>query len=179
MTWPLLVWVPLLPPTSNNIYVRHPQGKGRILSAQARTFKIKAMRAVQAGGRLVSLQLQQNVPYELRLAIFFDQVENKQSSTGARYKKMDLSNRIKLIEDTVAEAVGLDDCHNFRLVIEKHCDKDNPGIYVHLGQVTETEVGLTRERYERLRLQQPEHHRADRPSLSQRFLGRTASRDRS
>lgn len=173
------VWVPLLPPSSNKIYIRHPQGKGKILSGQARAFKIKAMKAVQDGGSLVSLTLRQNVPYELRLAIFFEAVENVKSTVGARYKKIDSSNRVKLIEDTVAEAVGLDDSHNFRLVIEKHCDPDHPGIYVQLVEVPESEVGLTKEQYDRrsaLQLQRPEPDRDGRDSLARRFLGRHPSR---
>jgi len=156
----LQAWVPLLPPSSNNIYVRHPTGKGRVLSGQARRFKIRAMQAIQAEGRVAVMQFEKNMPYELRLAIFFEQVENKQSRRGDRYKRMDLSNRVKLIEDTVAEAVGLDDCHNFRELLEKHCDPDNPGIYVTLRRIPEEEVGLTKEKYDELRRSQPD--RADR-----------------
>jgi Holliday junction resolvase RusA-like endonuclease len=166
----LRVWVPHLPPSSNQIYVRHPQGKGRVLSDKARTFKIKAMRAVQKQGRVALLQLKQNVPYELTLAIFFEQVEVKSSSTGSRYKKIDLSNQVKLIEDTVAKAVGVDDCHNFRLLLEKHCDPENPGIYVKLREVPEEEVGLTKEAYERRGLQPTKPVRTGRSMLTERFL---------
>jgi len=168
----LKVWVPLLPPTSNNIYVRHPSGRGRVLSAKARHFKIRAMQAVQSRGQVVLLQVEKNIPYELHLAIFFEQVENKASRKGDRYKKMDLSNRIKLIEDTIAEAVGLDDSHNFRTIQEKHCDPDNPGLYVTLSRVPEEEVGLTKEAYDKLRLQEPQHHRAGGASPTARLLVR-------
>lgn len=167
----LRVWVPLLPPTSNNIYVRHPAGRGRVLSAKARHFKIRAMQAVQSHGRVVLLQVKRNVPYKLHLAIFFEQVENKASRKGDRYKKMDLSNRIKLIEDTIAEAVGLDDSHNFISTQEKHCDPNNPGLYVTLSRVPEEEVGLTKEAYD-LRLQATEHHRAGGTSPTARLLVR-------
>jgi Holliday junction resolvase RusA-like endonuclease len=180
MSAQLRVWVPHLPPSSNQIYVQHPTGKGRILSDKARTFKIKAMRAIQKAGRVALLQLKQNVPYELALSVFFEAVEVKQSKTGARYKKMDLSNVIKLIEDTVAKAVGVDDCHNFRLRLEKHCDPKNPGIYVTLREIPEEEVGLTKEDYERLELQHDEPVRAGGTVLAERFLrGASGSRPRS
>lgn len=175
MTPLLRVWVPLLPPSSNNIYVRHPSGKGRVLSGKARRFKIRAMQAVQEGARVALMKLQPNVPYALHLAIFFEQVENKASRYGHRYKKMDLSNRIKLIEDTIAEAVGLDDCHNFQTVMEKHCDPDNPGLYVTLSRVPEEEVGLTKEAYDKqvsLRNDQP--HGAGRTGPLSRLLVRTS-----
>ena len=172
MTGPRLhVWVPLLPPTSNNIYIRHPAGKGRVLSDKARKFKMRAMAAVQKEGRLALLQLQQNVPYRLHLAIFFEQVENKDSKAGNRYKKMDLSNRMKLIEDTLSKAVGLDDCHNFVTVMEKHCDPANPGIYATLERVDEDSVGLSKEAYE-LRLPKPEHERACRAGNKRRMSAR-------
>ena len=174
----LRVWVPHLPPSSNQIYVRHPTGKGRILSDKARAFKIKAMRAIQKSGRVAFLNLRQNVPYELTLAVFFDTVEVAKSTKGSRYKKIDLSNQVKLIEDTTAAAVGLDDSHNFRLVLEKHCDPENPGIYVLLREISEEEVGLEKEAYERLRIQPTEHVRARGSVLAERFL-RGASRNKS
>lgn len=177
MNGQLRVWVPHLPPSSNQIYVKHPTGKGRVLSDKARTFKIKAMRAIQKAGRVALLQLKQNVPYELTLSVFFEAVEVKQSKTGARYKKMDLSNVIKLIEDTVAKAVGVDDCHNFRLRLEKHCDPEHPGIYVTLREIPEEEVGLTKEEYERRELQPTEPVRAGGTLLAERFL-RGSSRSR-
>lgn len=173
----LQVWVPHLPPSSNQIYIRHPTGKGRILSDKARAFKIKAMRAIQKSGRVAFLNLRSNVPYELTLAIFFDVVEVTKSTKGSRYKKIDLSNQIKLIEDTTAAAVGLDDSHNFRLVLEKHCDPESPGIYVLLREISEEEVGLTKEAYARLRIQPTEHVRTRSSLLASRFL-RGAPRNR-
>jgi Holliday junction resolvase RusA-like endonuclease len=170
----LRIWVGILPPSSNTIYIRHPRGKGRVLSDQARQFKIKSMKTIQMEGKVALLQLEENTTYQIHVAIFFEQVENKDSKTGNRYKKIDLSNRLKLIEDTVAEAVGLDDRHNFRVILEKHCDPDNPGYYVTLTKIPEKEVGLTKENYERLRLQQPQHHRARRSMLASRFLVRSS-----
>jgi Holliday junction resolvase RusA-like endonuclease len=169
------VWVPELPPSSNKIYTKHPMGKGRILSPRARRFKIRAMQAIQEGARVALMKLEQNVPYRLHLAIFFEQVENKTSSVGARYKKMDLTNRVKLIEDTVSEAVGVDDSHNFIAIQEKHCDPDHPGLYVTLSRVPEEEVGLTKEAYDRkIQLQRPQPDRAGGTSTLSRLLGRSS-----
>jgi Holliday junction resolvase RusA-like endonuclease len=141
------VWIDKLPPSSNKIYVNIPR-KGRFLSPQAMAFKIYAMREIQQQGRVAFLGLKQNVPYELQLAVFFDQIEYVKSLKGSRYKRIDLSNQVKLIEDTVAEAVGIGDEHNFRLVLEKHCDPDHPGMYVTLRPIAEDRVGLTKEQYD-------------------------------
>lgn len=160
MSEPILnIWVPYLPPSSNKIYIRHPTGKGRILSSEARTFQIRAMQEIQKHGRMVFMHLKPNIPYELRLAIFLDKIENASSGLGNRFKRVDLSNRVKLIEDVTAKAIGLGDEHNFRMILEKHCDPKNPGLYVELRTVPEDEVGLTKESYDRLR--STERQRAD------------------
>jgi len=161
----LRVWVPFLPPSSNKIYEPvwvKGKPRGKRLSDSGRRFKVRAMKVIQEGGRAALLSLKENVPYELTLAVFLEKVENKgwaTSSTEYRYAKIDVTNRIKLIEDTVADAVGVDDRHNFRISLEKHCDPDHPGIYVILAEIPEKEVGLSKEEYE-VRLRQPEPHRA-------------------
>lgn len=160
----LRVWIPFLPPSSNKIYepawVRG-KPRGKRLSGAGRKFKIKAMQVLQKGGRVALLDFKEHIPYELILAVFLPRVVNKGWAAGKadnRYTKVDVTNRIKLIEDTVADAIGVDDRHNFRVSLEKHCDPDHPGIYVRLAKVPEKEVGLTKEDYE-VRLRQPEPHR--------------------
>jgi len=156
----LRVWVPMLPPSSNRIYIRHPQGKGKILSSEARTFKTRAMEVMQQEGGVAFLKTVTNVPYRLHLVFFLPKVEVAKSSVGARYKKIDLSNMVKLIEDTVSEATGIDDSHNFQVFLEKHCDPKHPGIYVTLTQIREKNVGLTREEYDEREARRAKRHRA-------------------
>jgi Holliday junction resolvase RusA-like endonuclease len=167
------VWIPHLPPSSNKIYVTIPR-KGRFLSKEAQVFRANAMREIQQGGRLVLLQLKENIPYELQLIIFFEMVENKGFHEGkARqlFKRMDLSNRVKLIEDTVSDALALDDCHNFRVILEKQCDPKNTGILVRLRPISRQEVGLTKEEYDRLHKVQS--HRASDLVSPQKNLRRS------
>jgi hypothetical protein len=130
------------------------------------------MKVIQEGGRVALLNLKEHIPYELTLAVFLEKIENKGWSNGAaenRYAKIDVTNRIKLIEDTVADAVGVDDRHNFRLSLEKHCDPDHPGLYVILTEISEKEIGLTKEQYE-IRLRRPEHHRIGDSGSTKRDL---------
>ena len=184
MTKPLLhVWVPIFPPSSNQIYEPvwvNGKPKGKRLTTNARRFKVRAMQAIQKSGRVAVLHLKEHIPYELRLAIFFEKVINKGYPNNAkdRYAKIDATNRVKLLEDTAADAVGLDDRHNFRIIIEKHCNPEEPGIYVTLREIPEEEVGLTKEAYERLRLQGAQSDRAGGTSPTSRLLTR-ASRSRS
>lgn len=160
------VWIPFLPPSSNKIYEPvwvQGKPKGKRLTQSARKFKVRAMRVIQQEGKAALLNLKEHIPYELRIVVFFDKVLNKGwPKTDYRYKKVDATNRIKLIEDTAADGLGVDDRHNFRIVLEKHCDPDNPGLYVSLLEVPEKEVGLTKEQYDQLQLRRPEPVRADR-----------------
>lgn len=140
-----------------------------MLSQKARTFKVRAMQTIQKDGRVALLSLKHDVPYELKLTIFFEAVLNS-AQAASKFKKIDIGNRLKLIEDTVSEALDLDDSHNFRVVLEKHCDPETPGLYVDLKEVAESEVGLTKEAYDgRNRLPRPELHGVNRP-LSKAWL---------
>jgi Holliday junction resolvase RusA-like endonuclease len=175
----LQVWIPFLPPSSNKIY--EPvwvQGKprGKRLSKEGGKFKFRAMRVMQQDGRVAFLNLEEHVPYELTIAVFFKKIYNAGWPEKAKnkYEKVDATNRIKLIEDTVADAVGLDDRHNFRIIVEKHCEPDNPGIYVMLRRIPEEEVGLTRREYDAIRLQQPESDRVVRAGSAAWFNKRTS-----
>jgi hypothetical protein len=174
----LRVWVPFLPPSSNKIYepvwVRG-KPKGKRLTTTARRFKNRAMQVIQQDGHAILLDMEEHVPYELIISIFFEKVCNKgwPKAAKSRYEKVDATNRVKLIEDTVAAGVGVDDRHNFRIVLEKHCDPNNPGLYVMLRRVPEEEVGLTKEEYDGLRLQQSEPHRAGRIGTASWFTKRT------
>lgn len=50
--------------------------------------------------------------------------ENPKKGAKSRYKRLDVSNRIKLLEDALAEAVGLDDKHNFFVGASKTWARD-------------------------------------------------------
>jgi len=162
--------VPFLPPSSNHIYVNRFKG-GRILSTAATQFQLRSMRIIQQEGRAALLRLQQDVPYQLELIFYFEAVENEgwyeKWSRGekagkrkalTRFKKMDLSNRIKLLEDVVAKAIGLDDSHTFRLVIEKKHDPKNPRVEVSLTRLPDAQNG-EKEDAPRTGLLETEQHR--------------------
>jgi hypothetical protein len=173
------VWVPGLPPSANRIYETAPRkikGKWiqvRHLSDRARVYKRRAIQIIQREGGAMFDTPEANIPYELRLVVFLEQVENKTypKATKSRFKKIDLSNHAKLIEDAVSTAIGLDDKHNFRVSMEKQCDPEDPGILIMLEPVPEEEVGLTREEYD-VRLRQNQQDRTGGTSSPLRFFAR-------
>lgn len=60
-------------------------------------------------------------PLELEIKLFFSHTQNKgwPSKAKSRYKRVDVSNRVKLLEDALFKALGVDDSAIFSLTISK------------------------------------------------------------
>lgn len=131
-----------MPPTSNNIYISI--GKRRQKSSLARAWQNRAVRDIMRQSNLtVQNEFDPERMYWLDLTFYFDQVVNKgwsefykrgpkkgQRKADTKWKKIDLGNRLKLLEDTVKAAVGVDDSSTFVLHLTKDCDPDNPRVEV-------------------------------------------------
>lgn len=115
------VILPFLPPTSNNIYVNARGGKGRFLSPEAKKFKLQAISHIQSTCLAKITNLDRGAIYAVWYAFYFpleDIInktfgEGKKNSAESRYKRMDVENRIKLVADSLATAIGIDDCQFF------------------------------------------------------------------
>jgi hypothetical protein len=109
---PFRLRLPFLPPSVNKLFttVRDPASGviKRVLTDKARRIR----RLVQA---MIDTTLDPSRTYELHLDLFMPCFTKK---GGVR--KVDVSNRIKFIEDCVCEALGIDDSHIFRVVLTKH-----------------------------------------------------------
>ncbi|HSG27113.1 MAG TPA: hypothetical protein VLA34_01445, partial [Candidatus Krumholzibacterium sp.] len=90
--------------------------------------------------------------YWLDLHFFFEEVINKgwnefytrgakkgQRKAENKWKKIDLGNRLKLLEDTVKITVGVDDSATFVLHLTKDCDPTAPRVVVALYSMPEEE----------------------------------------
>jgi Holliday junction resolvase RusA-like endonuclease len=86
-----------LPPTTNQAYFNVP-GRGRVLSTAARKFKDKAVLSAAQARREQGWRYEPGARLSLSLEFHF-----------ARDGKRDLSNRLKLVEDALAKALGFDD----------------------------------------------------------------------
>lgn len=115
------VILPFLPPSSNHIYVSG-RGGGRFLSAQAKKFKLRAISHIQSICLAQITNLDRSAIYSVWYNFFFPTEEllnktfgqGKQNSAESRYKRMDVENRIKLVADSLATAIGIDDCQFFQ-----------------------------------------------------------------
>ncbi|MCK6439490.1 MAG: RusA family crossover junction endodeoxyribonuclease [Planctomycetes bacterium] len=105
------VVLPFLPPSINATYAtvfdRETGRMKRVLSTKAR----RAKTAIQT---FVRGSLQPDGIYELHI-----DVELPAITKGGNPRKVDLSNRIKFLEDCVAKALGIDDSRFFRIVLTK------------------------------------------------------------
>lgn len=106
--------LPWLPPTSNHAYTNVPHG-GRCLSRHGVRFKTETRGFLARVYRKELLMLRQNTPLTLAVCFYFARLDTKgyPKQAKSRYKKIDGSNRIKLLEDALCETGGIDDAQVF------------------------------------------------------------------
>jgi Holliday junction resolvase RusA-like endonuclease len=121
MTEVLRVELPMPPSVNKLYYVRNGRkalsSEGRALKEQMRAAIVLLCAASAATSQI------ENVPLQLSLEFYFPEIENRgwsQNKTQTRYKKVDVSNRVKLVEDAIVEALGIDDSAFMRIHLSKH-----------------------------------------------------------
>jgi len=138
-----------LPPTSNKLYF-----KGTRLTQAARQFKAAFCQYVIQNylheiGSFVNPD--PTSIYGVYLRFFFESLVNdtfndpkipasKRAKT--RYKRIDLSNRIKLLEDCIQEVLAVDDCRTFRAGQEKFQDSFYPRVEIFITELDPMEFGI-------------------------------------
>lgn len=118
--------LPFLPPSVNKLFstVRDPQTgiTKRVLTTQAR--RIRRLIGAMIRGSLDPKRL-----YELHVDVYLSAFTRKQD-----VRRVDLTNRIKFLEDCVCEALGIDDSAIFRVVMNKH-DSDTEETAVRICEL--------------------------------------------
>lgn len=113
-----------LPPSVNDSYATY-NGR-RILSKAARDFKHEATQLVTLAARQTPWRTRPGQRYRLEMTLYFNGNRNR-----------DLSNTIKLCEDSVADALGFNDSRIDVLDIRRGpVDKDNPRTEVTVEVLT-------------------------------------------
>lgn len=141
-----------LPPTSNNIYANR-SGGGRVKTTEARSWQNRAVKEILRQSHLsIQSEFDPTRMYWLDLLFYFKEVINRgwnerwkrgpkkgQRKAENKWKKIDLGNRLKLLEDTIKDVTGVDDSSTFVLHLTKECDPDNPRVEVELWSLQEDE----------------------------------------
>lgn len=105
----------------------------RCLSPAASAYKERTAYQLNAYRRQLLL-VQKNKPYLLHLRLHMDLFTKP--TAEIRYKKLDASNYIKLLEDAIAEHTGVDDRHNLVLVLQKCHTTKKPYTEITIHELT-------------------------------------------
>lgn len=113
----LEVLIPDVGPSVNKMYVGVMARRGKkMLTNEGRAFKNMMHQHVVDAWKAAGMpEFPQNTPMELMMCLRYPTLHHK----NGNLINLDVTNRIKLAEDGLAEALGLDDRSNFRVVLEK------------------------------------------------------------
>lgn len=149
-----------LPPSENKTRViRVIKGRpaGMAYTREASNYKkdFKSYMLKEYPGKIVKFarEHKHDSLYKVEIVLYFDkhQLINKGwPKTKTYIKKMDVGNRRKLLEDCLAEVLGIDDMFTFDLrMVKRACNSDSnfpyerePGVYVNIQRTTPERYGL-------------------------------------
>lgn len=117
--WEVSLELPM-PPSVNKAYVS--LNNRRILSKEGKLYKQSVRDIIGQAYGTTPVPSMENTPLTLKVVLVFDAIENKGWSKGtakSRYKRVDVSNRVKLLEDAMFEVLGVDDSLIFSLYVTK------------------------------------------------------------
>lgn len=112
--------IPSLPMSTNHAYFNNPRG-GRTLTKEGRRYKLEVTSHIVRTYPAALATVRVNEPYFVYIRLYFEDIENKgwPKETQTRYKNHDVSNRVKLVEDAVKDACGIDDSQHMMVLEEK------------------------------------------------------------
>ncbi len=116
-----------LPLSANHAYL-NLRGGGRTLSPQGRKYKVETISYLTRTFPAELKQILPDVPYFCYVRFFFEAIENKKGKT--RYKTLDTSNRLKLFEDCLKDACGIDDAQFLIWTIEKRQGTERTEVFI-------------------------------------------------
>jgi len=113
--------LPFLPPSVNQAYANIRGTSQRILTKEGRAFKTLVAAHLAQNYRKEMQFWAKNKPYLVVFRFWLDQIENNGYPKRAenRYKRVDVSNRVKLLEDALKDAGAFDDSQTLTMVLQK------------------------------------------------------------
>jgi len=131
--------LPFLPPTTNHAYSTNKFG-GRRLSSEGKEFKNETKVLIARKYTTALRAVHKDMPLVILAKFYFETIVNETWPGKAknRYKKLDVTNRIKLLEDALAEALGVDDSCTLSFIPDK-CVGDSERTVLYIWSVEEEE----------------------------------------
>ena len=143
---------PEIPPSINHIYAQ--VGPRRILKTVGKAYKKRLQQVLlHDHAREVEALLDEagdDLFLLLSIDVYFPTLVNEgwlkinrsgKRGADSRYKRLDASNRVKVVEDAVVEAIGIDDSR-FQAIVMKHMDPRRPRVEVSLEPLDPREFGV-------------------------------------
>lgn len=110
------------------------------LTEEAKRYRERVKKTITDNlASVVTFPVDQEIVYGFELRAYFEKLENPgwferytrgknegQRKAKARYKRLDIDNRIKFVQDCVSKGVGIDDSQIFSSLQEKYEDQENP-----------------------------------------------------
>jgi Holliday junction resolvase RusA-like endonuclease len=112
--------IPSLPPSTNHAYFNLPRG-GRALTNAGKRYKAETAAHLLQQYPAELAEVSTNRPYSVVYLLTVPTLLNKGFPDKAKnkYKALDVSNRVKLLEDVLAEVTALDDSTNMNVLAGK------------------------------------------------------------
>lgn len=121
--------LPYLPISSNDAYmtIKKRGHTLRVLTKEGRKFQKEAKAHLSTTFPMELARLIPNCPYAMYMRLHMPDLENKTWPEVAknRYKTRDATNRVKLMEDVIAEVSAVDDS-NYMMTIPHKVSSDKP-----------------------------------------------------
>ena len=129
----------LLPPSVNNMYIYTARGPRP--SSKMKQFKAKASMEIAKQIPFGGSPLNGDKPHKLTILYYLPALYNKgwPSKAKTRFKRRDVSNLVKVLEDVLAECLGIDDSCFTEVFIKKLDGPQNgfTGIKLMLEELTD------------------------------------------
>ncbi len=162
--------VPSVPISINKAYAKRRGSGARILTKVGKSYKTETKTYIARNFPLEMKFFKPDVPYVGVVEFIFDSRDHlyckswgaEKNAAESRYKTLDVGNRLKLFEDALASATGIDDKHNFALLLSKTWARDYEATDLWMWNREEEPDNPIDELLRQLRTAQP--HRAV-PSL--------------
>jgi Holliday junction resolvase RusA-like endonuclease len=118
--------LPFLPPSVNRLFTTVRDTDSGIIKRVLTTHARRVRKLVAA---MVHTRLDPQACYEMQIDIYL-----RTRTRAGKVRRIDLTNRVKFLEDCVCDAVGIDDSHVFRVVLHKH-DADEESTVISLTPI--------------------------------------------
>lgn len=139
----LTLWMVLrLPPSDNHIYFNLPKKKGqkwsggRALTKDARKYKLLVKEKTARAAVTNKLSFREHIAYRVEITLFLNLFSKSWPKKAKwRFQKIDTLNRTKLLLDSIADAIGVDDRHIVDVIVRKEDDPSEPRVEVKVEEM--------------------------------------------